>query len=106
MSSNIYIDIGSASYSSPDDILSISFSLINGGRVESSSDYLPLSLSLRFSDNKLTSSNCANVIIFPVFSLEDAAQGIYDTSGSISTASAYGCDVYANALEKILSKTT
>ena len=31
---------------------------------------------------------------------------MYDTSSHISIASSYGCDVYANSLDKLLSKTT
>ena len=41
-----------------------------------------------------------NVIISSVFPLEDVTYGIYDTSSRISIAYTYGCDVYANALEK------
>ena len=40
------------------------------------------------------------------FSLEDVAYGVYVTAGRIAIASAYGCDVYDNALEKLLSNTT
>ena len=39
----------------------------------------------------------------PVCSLEDIAYGVYVTAGRISIASAYGRDVYDNALECFLS---
>ena len=44
------------------------------------------------------------MIISPVWSFEDVAQGIYDTARLTSIASEYGCDVYANVLEKIHQK--
>ena len=44
--------MGSASDSLPDDIASIYVSIINGGRVKSLSDLLPLSASLQYSDKK------------------------------------------------------
>ena len=40
------------------------------------------------------------------FSWDDAAYGIYETSGCTVSASEYGSDVYANALENVLSNTT
>ena len=46
------------------------------------------------------------VIMSPVFSLEDVAYGVYVTAGRIAIASAYGRDVYDNALEKLSSNTT
>ena len=46
------------------------------------------------------------MIISPVCSFEDVSYGIYDTVGLIAIASEYGCDVYANMLEKLSSKTT
>ena len=49
---------------------------MNGGRVESSSDFSPLSVPLRYSDSKFPSSNCANVIISPVCSFEDVVYGM------------------------------
>ena len=52
------------------------------------------------------SSNCTNVIISPVVSFEDLAQGMYNTAGRIAIAYALGCDVHANVLEKLSSKTT
>ena len=38
--------------------------------------------------------------------LEYVAQGVYVTAGRIAIASEQGCDVYANALEKLSSNTT
>ena len=46
------------------------------------------------------------VIISPVCSFEDAAQGMYGTDRRIAIASEYGHDIYANALEKLSPKTT
>ena len=40
-------------------------------------------------------------IISPVCSFEDVAYGMYKNSGQIDIASEYGCEVYANVLEKI-----
>ena len=40
-----------------------------------------------------------NVIIFPVFSLEDVAQGVHVTDVRTAIDFEYGCDVYANALD-------
>ena len=45
------------------------------------------------------------MIILPVCSLEDVAQGVYVTAGRIAIASEYGCGVYANTLEKLSSNT-
>ena len=42
----------------------------------------------------------------PVYSLDDVECVIYDTSGRIASFYEYGCDVYANAIEKLLSNTT
>ena len=99
MSYNIFVDIGSSSDSSPDEIKSISSSLSSGGTIESSSDLSPLSASSLVYDDKPPSSNCENVITSPVFIFEDLAQGVYVTDGCIVIASEYGCGVYANALE-------
>ena len=55
---------------------------------------------------KLPSSNCANVIMSPVFSLDDVSYGVYVTAGHIAIASAYGRDEYHSALTKISSKRT
>ena len=52
------------------------------------------------------SSNCVNVIKFPVFSFKDVAYGVYVTAGRITIASEYGRDVNDNALEKLSSNTT
>ena len=98
ISYNISVDIGSTSDSSLDDITSISFSLNNVSRVEPSYDSLLLYVPSQVLDNKFPYSNCAYVIILPVCSIEDIAQGMYDTAGHIAIASEYGCDVYANAL--------
>ena len=38
----------------------------------------------------------------PVCLWDDVAYGIYDTDGRIPSASEYGFDVYANALESVL----
>ena len=46
------------------------------------------------------------MIISPVYLLEDVAQGVYVTSGRIDIASEQGCEIYANTLEKLSSKTT
>ena len=40
----------------------------------------------------------------PVFPLEDVVYGVYVTAGRIAIASAYGRDVYDNALEKTFVK--
>ena len=53
-----------------------------------------------------SSSNCANVIIFPVCSFEDVAYGVYVTSGRIDVASEEGRDVNDIALETLSSNTT
>ena len=98
MSSKISVGIDSASDSSPDNISSILASLFNGGRVESLSYLSPLSVPLQDLDSKLTSSNCGNVIILPIFSFEYVSYGVYDADGHISIASEYVCDVYAKAL--------
>ena len=94
--SNISVEIGRSSDSFPDDITSIYSSLINGARVESPPDLLPLSVLLWFSDSKLPSSKFVNVIISPVCYFEYVAYGMYDTAGHVSIASEYGCDVYSN----------
>ena len=39
------------------------------------------------------------MIILPVFSFEDIAQGMYYTDGRTDIASEYGREVYANALD-------
>ena len=104
MSSNISAGIGSASDSLPDVILSILTSLINGGRVESSSDLSLLSIQLRDSDSKFPSSNYVNVIIFPVCSFEDVEYGMYNTAGLIAIVFEYGHDEYAKSLEKSRQK--
>ena len=51
MSSNISVDIGSSSGSLPEDIVSISSLLINGGTVELSAYFLTLSASPQVLDN-------------------------------------------------------
>ena len=84
---------------------SISSLLSSGGIIESSSDSSSHSTSLQFLIIS-PSSICANVIISLVCYLEDIAQGVYATAGRIAIASEYSCDVYANTLEKISSKTT
>ena len=104
ISSNISIDIGSASYSSPNEISSILDSLINDGRFELSSYLSPFYVPLRYSDGKSPSSNCANVIISLVCSCEDVPYGMYNTSGHISIASEYGYGMYAKAQEKLSQK--
>ena len=80
ISYNISVDIGSASDSSPDEIASTSYLLINGGRFELFSYLVPLSVlfrvsdnTSRVSDNKPPSSNCTSVMILPVFYLEYVA---------------------------------
>ena len=103
MYSNISVGIGSESDSSPDEILSISASLINGELVKSSLDSLDLfllSVPLHYSDGKLPSSKCVKAITSPVFSFEYLSYGNYDTAGHIAIASEFGCDMYAKALEK------
>ena len=44
-------------------------------------------------------SNCAKVIISPFFSWYVVEYGIYNTAGWIASASEYGLDVYAKALD-------
>ena len=79
---------------------------MNNGRVKSSSDLFLISVLLRGCDSKPPSSNCANVIISPVWSFKDLSYGMYETTGCIDIPSEYGCDVYAKALETISSKST
>ena len=57
------------------------------------------SYALRLFFVKLPSSNCEKVIMLPVCSWDDVAYGIYETDGRIVSASKYGSDVYANALD-------
>ena len=57
---------------------------------------------LRDSDSKFLSSNCASVIIWPVFTFEDVAYVMYDTAGCISIASEYGRGVYTKLQNKII----
>ena len=64
------------------------------------------SATLRSFYTKLPSSNFAKVIIFPVCSLYDVAYIIYKTSVWVVSASEYGCDMYADALEKVSPNTT
>ena len=110
MSSNISVDVGSSSDSLTESNASVSYNISRGGTIELSLDLSPLLSSLsessQVSDNKPSSSNCANVIISSVYSFEYLAQGIYDTDGRIDIASEYGRDIYANALEFLSSKTT
>ena len=61
-------------------------------------------VSLRFSVIKFFSSNCAKIITSPICSLEDVAYGVYVTVERISIASAYGRDMYDNALKKTFVK--
>ena len=56
--------------------------------------------------NNLPSSNCAKFIMLPVCSWEDLAYGMYETVGCVDIAFEYGCDVYDNNLEDVLSNTT
>ena len=69
---------------SDESMASISSSLSSGGISESSSS---LSALLRVLVHIFPSSNCVNVIILPVFSLEDVSQGVYVTAGCIAIAS-------------------
>ena len=46
------------------------------------------------------------MIISPVFYLKDVALGVYDSAGRIAIASEYGCEIYSNILDFLLSKTT
>ena len=103
MSCNVSVLIRSSSNVSFSSRFSISFSLII---IDSLSDSSPLSVSLRVSVIKFPSSNCANLITSPVCYLKDVAYGVYVTVGRIVIASAYGRDVYDNALEKLSSNTT
>ena len=64
------------------------------------------SSSLHSFSTKLPSSNCAKVIMLQVLSWDDLAYGIYESSGRITSASEYGCDVYANKLRKVSSNKT
>ena len=106
MSSNIYVEIGSSSDSSPESITSVSSLLISVGIIKLSSDSSPLSALSQVSDNEFPSSKCVNVIISPVCPLKYVAQGIYDTAIIIAIISAWGYDVYDNVLEKLSSQTT
>ena len=102
----ISVDIRSWSDSFPESMASISSFLSSGGITESSSDLSPLFASLRFLVHIFPSLDCVNVIISPVCSLEDVAQGVYVTAGRIAIASEEGCDGYYNSIEKMSSKTT
>ena len=44
--------------------------------------------------------------MFPVFTWENVTYGMYETDGCIKSDSEYGHEVYANALENVLSYTT
>ena len=44
--------------------------------------------------------------MLPVSSWDDVAYRIYDTYGRVTSASKYGCDVYANSLENVSPNTT
>ena len=85
--SNISVDIGLSSDPLPEYIASIYFSLSSGGIFELSSDSSLLYALLQDSDDKFTSSNCTNLIILPVCSLEYVAQGVYVTERRIAIAS-------------------
>ena len=56
--------------------------------------------------NKFPSSKCAKFIMSKVCSWHDVSYEIYNTSGFISSASEYVCDVYDNTLENVLANTT
>ena len=56
--------------------------------------------------NIFSSSNCSKVIISPVFSWDDVAYRMYNTNGRVPSAYEYEHEVYANALENVLSNTT
>ena len=62
-------------------------SLLSGVVIIESSLYssLPYAL-LRVLVHILPSSNCVNVVILPVYSLGDVAQGVYVTAGRIAIA--------------------
>ena len=66
---------------------SIYSSLSSGGIIELSLDLSTLSTLLRFLVSIFPYSECANMIIPPVCSLEDVAQGVYATAGRITIAS-------------------
>ena len=55
---------------------------------------------------KFPSSNFPKVKILPVCLLDDVAYGIYNNVGHVASSSEYWCDLYANALENVLSDTT
>ena len=103
MSCNVSVLIRSSSNFSVSSRFSISFLLII---IDSLLDLSLLSVSLRVSLIKFPSSNCAKVITLLVCSLDDVVYGVYVNFGRIVIASAYGHDVYDNALEKLLSNTT
>ena len=98
---NISVDIGSSPDSSRKSITFVSYMLSSGDIIESSLDSTPHSASLQVLYTKLPSSNCANVIIFPVYSFEDVAYGVYTTDIFIAITSEYGDDIYTNGLEKL-----
>ena len=56
--------------------------------------------------DKLPPSNCSKVIMFPVFTWENVTYGMYETDGCIKSDSEYRHEVYANALENVLSNKT
>ena len=55
---------------------------------------------------KSLSSNCAKVIIFPVFSCDDSEYRIHKTDVCVASASEYGHDMFANAIENSSLITT
>ena len=68
-------------------MVSIYILLSSGGIIKSLLDLSPFSALLRVLVHILSSSNCVNVIILPVCSLKDIAQGLYVTAGHIAIAS-------------------
>ena len=60
---------------------------LDSNESDSLSDLSPLSASLQVSVKVFPYSNCANVIISPVFFLEDVAYGVYVTARRIDIAS-------------------
>ena len=87
MSYNISIYISSSSDSFLESIAYISSLMSIIGIIKPSLDSSPISALLKVSDNKLPSSNCANVIISTDYSFEYVAQGMYGTAGGIDNAS-------------------
>ena len=106
MSSRFFVLIDPSSESSSVDDSSIEAEINSySSALRLFSNYLYSSPLHSFS-NISYSSNCAKVIMSPLCSWDYVAYRICENSGCIASASEYGLDVYANALENIFSNTT